>query len=262
MMYQLNYLWRVLGTGISFTVFGIGGLVLSLTVFPLLNLFIRDIDKRKQKARYIIHRSFAFFLKLMQSLGIFTFHLEQAKRDLAHVSGKIIIANHPSLIDVVALISIMPRADCVVKRGLWQNPFLKGVVTAANFIKNDEDIEPLINACDESLEEGYNLIIFPEGTRTTPNKPMKLQRGAANIALRCQRNFIPVLIDCDPTTLTKNEKWYQIPDKRVNFTLCVRPEIDIQPFIDPTLSPSLQARKLTAHLKEFFEEECKVNATT
>ena len=262
MLYRLNYIWRVIATGISFAVFGIGGLLLSLTVFPLLNVLISDIDKRKQKARFIIHKSFAVFLKMMQGLGIFTFHLERARQDLAGISGKIVIANHPSLIDVVALISILPKADCVVKRGLWQNPFLRGVVTAADFIKNDEDVEPLMNACRRSLEEGYNLVIFPEGTRTKPNKPMKLQRGAANIALRCEKNFMPVIIDCNPTTLTKNEKWYQIPDKQVNFSLRVCPEINIQPFIDPTLSASLQARKVTAYLKDFFEEECKVNATT
>lgn len=261
MLYRLNYVWRVFATGLSFATFGIGGLLLSIFVFPVIGLFNREPDVRKRKARYLIHRTWQFFLNFMQALGIFTFDLEQAREQLKSVKGKIIIANHPTLIDVVALISLIPRADCVVKQGLWNNFFLKRVVRVADFINNDQDVNKLIENCKKTLEEGYNLVIFPEGTRTVPNQPMKLQRGAANIAIRCQQNLLPVIIDCNPTTLTKQEKWYQIPPRRAQFSMRVIEEINITPFLLKEKNESIAARRLTEHIRDVFIEEVLKNET-
>lgn len=259
MFYKINYLWRVLATGISFATFGIGGLLLSLLVFPVLGLFYRDPAVRKRKARFLIHKCWYVFIRFMQGLGIFKFDLKAAKSQLQHVESKIIIANHPTLIDVVALISLIPNADCVVKQGLWNNFFLKRVVRVADFINNDQDVNKLIQNCNKSLQEGYNLVIFPEGTRTVPNQAIKLQRGAANIAIRCKKNLLPVIIDCDPTTLTKQEKWYQIPPRKAQFTMRVIEEIDITPFIQNEKNESIAARRLTDHIKSVFVEEVAHN---
>ena len=261
MLYSLNYAWRVFATGLSFATFGLGGLCLSLFVFPVIGLFIKDPNERKRKARFLIHRCWAFFLRYMQALGIFTFDLEHARQHLKDVRGKVIIANHPTLIDVVALISLIPRADCVVKQGLWDNFFLKRVVRVADFINNDQDVNKLIENCKKTLEEGYNLVIFPEGTRTVPNQPIKLQRGAANIAVRCQQNLLPVIIDCRPTTLTKQEKWYQIPPRRAQFSMRAIEEIDVSPFINNEKNESIAARRLTEHIRQVFVEEVDHNET-
>lgn len=261
MFHKINYLWRIFATGLSFTTFGIGGLLLSLLVFPIIGFFYRDPNIRKQKARFLIHKCWHVFIRFMQMLGIFTFDLKQAKDQLQDVDGKIIIANHPSLIDVVALISLVPKANCVVKEGLWNNFFLKRVVRVADFINNDQDVNNLIQNCNKSLQEGYNLVIFPEGTRTVPNRPIKLQRGAANIAIRCQKNLLPVIIDCNPTTLTKQEKWYQVPPRRAQFSMRAIKEIDITPFIHNEKSESIAARRLTEHIKSIFIEEIEKNET-
>ena len=119
----------------------------------------------------------------------------------------------------------------------------------------------LIENCKKTLEEGYNLVVFPEGTRTVPNQPIKLQRGAANIAIRCQQNLLPVIIDCNPTTLTKQEKWYQIPSRRAKFSMRVVQEISITPFLQMDKSESIAARRLTEHIKTVFTEEISKNET-
>lgn len=261
MLYRLNYLWRVFATGLSFATFGLGGLFLSLFVFPFVKLFNPDLGIRKRKARYLIHRCWHIFIQFMQSLGIFKFHLADAKKQLEHIEGKIIVANHPTLIDVVALISLVPKADCVVKQGLWNNFFLKRVVRVADFVNNDQNVNKLIENCKKSLNEGYNLVIFPEGTRTVPNQPIELQRGAANIAIRSRQNVLPVIIDCNPTTLTKKEKWYQIPPRKAQFSMRVLPEIDVTPFINNEKNESISARRLTSHLKDVFIEELHQNET-
>ena len=128
-----------------------------------------------------------------------------------------IIANHPSLIDVVLIMSLMDRTQCVVKASVRKNPFMRGVVTATNYIPNLGDPERMIEDCVTALRTGHNLLIFPEGSRTVPGKKVRLQRGFANIALKARAPVRLVTVTCNPPTLRKGEKWYQIPPRRPLF---------------------------------------------
>ncbi|WP_444998333.1 lysophospholipid acyltransferase family protein [Aliikangiella sp. IMCC44359] len=229
---------------------------MSFLIFPMVNLFVDKKDK-KAISRKIITKTFRFFINMMSYFGMFNFNIEQAEASLADYHGKVIVANHPSLIDVVVLIAILPHADCVVKKSLWNNPFLKGVVKAAGYIKNDEDPESLIMSCQKSLDEGFSLIIFPEGTRTQPEQAIKLQRGASNIALRCGADIVPVIIRCKPSTLTKNEPWYSIPDTKAEFSVKVNEPIKVEPFVNSDVGLSVSARRLTEVLKNYLSEETK-----
>ena len=112
MLERLNRCWRVVATGFCFAMFGLGGLFIRLVVYPLLLLFARDAERRKSAAQAVIHHSFRFFVGLMNFVGVISYevrHLERLDR-----KGLLILANHPSLIDVVFLISLIPRADCIV----------------------------------------------------------------------------------------------------------------------------------------------------
>ncbi len=251
-MRWLNYLWRLLATGFSFTIFGVGGLILTIIVFPLINLMSRDANVRKKRARKVIHQSFKIFIGMMGTFQMFDFDVYQDRQKLLESGGKIVIANHPTLIDVVVLLAIMPHADCIVKEGLWKNPFLKGVVKAADYIKNSQDTDELLAACKHSLSQGYSLIIFPEGTRTKATGDITLQRGASNIAIRCDADLVPVTIRCHPSTLSKEESWYHIPSRKAHFLLRVEDVIEIKQFQKQGTSLSIRARRLTEYLKEYF----------
>lgn len=259
MWQQLNHGYRVLATGFCFSVFGIGGLVLSLLLFPVQRLFIQNATKRRIVARYTVHRSFKFFISLMRLVGVFHFNFPD-KKQLAASRGKILIANHPSLIDVVALISMLPHADCVVKAQLFRNPFMRGVIQSTGYLTN-ADPDLLLQDCAASLKSGNTLIIFPEGTRTTPGVALHFQRGAANIALRTGCNFFACFIQCKPTTLTKQEAWYQVPPQRPTLSIQVLKEIDIQPFLQQE-SASLAARQLSRELETFYHQVMTTHGTT
>ena len=130
-------------------------------------------------------------METMRVLGILTYRVEGAER--LRKPGRLIVANHPTLIDVVLLVSQMPEVDCIVKRGLWRNPFLRWPVSWAGYLPNSEG-EQLIEACAATLRRGHSLLVFPEGTRTVPGKPLRMQRGAAHIALAADAEILPVTI--------------------------------------------------------------------
>ena len=65
----------------------------------------------------------------------------------------------------------------------------------------------------------------------------------------------PVLIDCSPTTLTKREKWYNIPRRRFHLRIEVLAPFSTRPWIDADTAPPIAARQLTQALETFFTQE-------
>jgi 1-acyl-sn-glycerol-3-phosphate acyltransferase len=243
--------WRVIGTGLSFASFGIGGVFLRVFVFPLITLFVRDPDQRERIARAVIRRTFATFAELMRILGVLTYEIRGAEK--LQRKGLLVLANHPTLIDVVFLVSLTPNADCVVNSRLARNPFTRGPIKATGYICNDEGAG-LVQDCIESIRSGKNLVIFPEGTRTRRDVELPLQRGAANIAIRGAVDVTPVIIRCDPPTLGKGEKWYRVPSRRFHVSLTVGDDLPVAPFIEGA-NEALAARRLTEHLTGYFRRE-------
>lgn len=252
MLDQVSLYWRVFATGLSFVTFGVGGLLLRVVVFPLLNLLVWQRQKRIALARMVIRVVFRAFVGLMQALGVL--HYEIIGRQRLERDGLLILANHPTLIDTVFLMAFVKRADCIVKGGLWNNPFTRGPVRAAEYINNNQGVG-LVADCIASLQAGNNLIVFPEGTRTPCGGTISLKRGAANIAVRGARDVTPVLIRCEPMTLGKGEKWWRVPPRSVRFRIEVRDDIKIDSFIAGGATEVMAARHLTDYLQTYFTEE-------
>jgi len=254
-MRKINWVWRLFVTGIACGLFSIGGLLMTLAYFPLLNLILKDPMRRAAAVQTTIHAAFSLYLTFIKFIGVCSLEVEN-KHHLEGVKGTLIIANHPSLLDTVILMAQMDRAQCIVKHELWNNFFLGGVMRAANYVRNDQDPTKLIDDCVAVLERGDNLIIFPEGTRTKPGEILgKLQRGVANVVLSSGAPILPVILHCNHTTLAKGEPWYRIPPTKLAFkikfsepmnsdTLCVKEE-----------SHSLSTRRMTAAIRDLLKEQ-------
>ncbi len=241
---------RTLATGLSFASFGLGGMLLSITLFPILKLLSRDVDTARRRIQLAMHYTFRVFVWEMKMLGLLSYEVVGRERLLQR--GKLVVANHPSLIDVVFLIALMPEVDCIVKQALWRNPFTRGPVSWASYIPNSGSSERLIEEAASNLRMGRSLIIFPEGTRSVPGQPLSMQRGAARIAAAARANIVPVTILCEPATLTKAEPWYQVPRRRPNWKLVVGETLSANDYAPVNEPPSLVARRLTEFFLSYF----------
>ncbi|WP_104001064.1 lysophospholipid acyltransferase family protein [Marinobacterium lutimaris] len=254
MLARIDWGWRWLGTAFSFLLFGIGGVFLSLVVFPLLRLIPGSSEKRQRRAKKVVHRTFLFYIRLMRFLGVLSYRTENLE---ALKGARLVLANHPSLLDVVFLIALIPNANCVVKGRLLRHIWTRGPIMQAGYILN-HDQEDVIEQANRAMARGDTLIVFPEGTRTQPGEPLALRRGASQVAVRCNTDITPVIIHCAPTTLTKQDRWYQVPRSRVRFQISVKPLIPVAPFVENTVA-SRAARSLTRHLTEYFNQEVSLH---
>ncbi|WP_261818281.1 lysophospholipid acyltransferase family protein [Vibrio gallicus] len=245
-MRKLDQWSRIIATGFCFTVFGLGGLLLSFIVIPIIQLTSPKSMHREYRVQAVIQLSFHGFCRLMKYTRAIDYKISGADI-LKQDRNCLVVANHPSLIDYVLIASQLKRCDCLVKASLWSNPFIKHIVKAAGYIPNKAP-DDLLDICEQRFEQGNVLLLFPEGTRTTPGVESKIQRGAAQIAVRTGRDLRIVHISVSQSFLTKQAKWYQVPEKRPFFHIEVKDKVEVAPIIKQTTSSTIAARRVQQHL--------------
>ena len=104
MLDRIDRSWRVVATALCFSLFGLGGLVLRFVAFPLLWLTVRQAPRRRVLSRALIRWAMAQFVRVLCALGIMTLEVRGAER--LDRRGALVLANHPTLIDVVLLMAL------------------------------------------------------------------------------------------------------------------------------------------------------------
>lgn len=242
---------KILTSGVLFLGLGIGGVLFTFLAIPAIALLPGGPIRRKQRARKLIHISFRFFVFGLEASGI----LKVAPKNIpppGSLKGTLIVANHPSYLDIVVILALLPDAVCVVKNDVWRNPFFGPLVRAAGFIPI-LDAERTLEKAEAALKNGLALVIFPEGTRSRIDRPLKFQRGVAYLALRTGAPVLLLLINVTPSLLAKGHKWYNIPASTCRFM--VRAVVPADPgYSTPQAAPGhLRARQWTESLETFFQ---------
>lgn len=241
------YYVRVLTTGLSFLLFGLFGTALGFLVVPLLLVLPGSRSARQARVRRMIRLAFRALVGFMNQTGCISYTFSGTSA--LGRSGQLVVANHPSLIDIVLLIAFVPGAACVVKRAAWRNPSMVLAVHAAGFVANSPT-ETMIEQASALLGAGECLIMFPEGTRTRPDQPAHFHRGAASVALRAARVVTPVFIRVRPPHLSKAVPWYRVPAIRPHYSLMVGAGIDPAPYRERPAP--IGSRMLTEYFKSYY----------
>jgi 1-acyl-sn-glycerol-3-phosphate acyltransferase len=162
--------------------------------------------------------------------------------------GLIVVSNHPCVLDALMLVSRLPRAACLMKASLMHNPFLGPGARLARYLPNDTAIGT-IRACVKDLRHGGQLIMFPEGTRTTQHPVNPFQPGVTTIAKHAKAPIQVVFIDTDSPYLGKGWPIWKLPPFPMRMS--VR--------IGPRLAPGHDADAQLAELERVIAEGTRTN---
>ncbi len=244
----IKYFFRCFAKIIAFIVFGGGAVILAIFAFP----FIRLFSSKKGEdfgidARAYVSKTFRRFLGILQLVHASMLVVEDRK-DFLEVKGKVVIANHPSLLDFVYLMSLLPNSTCIVRGGLIKTP-LGGVIRQA-YITNTTEFDDVLVECKKLIDKGCNVIIFPEGTRSPRHGQNNYKKGAARIALYANCDVQPFFIGgSDKYGLGKHDPlWSFNPIEKYTYNIIKLPVISISEFAGE--SESLAAKHLTKRMEE------------
>ena len=130
----------------------------------------------------------------------------------------IIIANHNSHLDIMALISLfdaktirclrpVAASDYFFKNRMlkWISLNLIDIIPLDRHMRREKHTHPLQNVFD-ALESGDSLIIFPEGSRGEAERLGRFKNGIGHLAKKYPKvGIIPIVLEETGKCLPKNE---------------------------------------------------------
>lgn len=155
----------------------------------------------------------------------------------------VIAANHQSMVDLLVLYLLPRQYRTVVKRALYLSPF--GVnVWAAGYVPTPSARDPrgpraVLEGCRAWLSRGYDVLIFPEGTRAKHWRLGRFKRGAFDIATAAGVPVVPVVIAGTNDIL-----------HRSSVRLCLRPLRIVLEVLEPLPPGEDGAKGLEARTRE------------
>jgi 1-acyl-sn-glycerol-3-phosphate acyltransferase len=114
----------------------------------------------------------------------------------------VLVANHPSMIDVFLVVSRIRRAVCLMKASIATNVFFGIGAYLAGYVSN-RHADTMLRHAALVVEQGSLLLAFPEGTRTTRQPVNSLKPGVALIAKRAAAPLQTILIVTNSAYLSK-----------------------------------------------------------
>jgi 1-acyl-sn-glycerol-3-phosphate acyltransferase len=228
--------------------FWVAAAIFTLVYFPLIAILPL---KKSQKQNLVLDtnaRLFGFFTRLLEKLKLIevTLVLTPLPRE-----GCLIVSNHPSELDFMLLLGTLPRTQCIVKAAILKNPLLGLPMKLAGYIGNDDPFA-LIQNCQDEIDKGGKVLIFPEGTRTVPGQPIRFNRGAASIATLTSCKIVPVFISIEPNCLYKGQSWRDLKEFPIRCRVEVGEALDTQQF-----GSGRRTQNLHRGLESIYQEKQK-----
>ena len=241
-----SYTYFCLSKILAMIFFGIGAIILGLLVFPFIRLFTLHKKDFGIIARAYVSHTFRLFLGNLHFCQTSRLNVED-KKAFRQIHSKIIIANHPSLLDFVYIMSLVPNSTCIVRGSLTRTP-LRGVIKQA-YITNTTEFDDVLIECKKLTDKGCNVIVFPEGTRSPRIGRNNYKKGAARIALYCGCDVLPLFIGgSDKYGLGKKDPlWSYNHVEKYLFDIKMLPVISIEQFKE--LSEPIAAKHLTEEME-------------
>ena len=194
--------------------------VLAALLFPFLPRQLRQTVGQR-----LIMAGFRYFIALMRASGVMCCDLGAI--DSLRNDGPLIIApNHPTLLDVMLVVSRLPRVVCTAKARLLNNPIFGASARLAGYIRNDAPVH-LIRESIRQLRDGRQLLIFPEGTRSRGATVGALKGGFAFIAQHAAVPIQVVFIDGNSRFLGKGWSLLRVPDFPLTYRVRLGPSIKV-----------------------------------
>lgn len=173
-----------------FLYFFLGSFLLTIFVVFILVPFPAS---KKLKKRWLNY----FVSKLAKSTIYAGFHIKKKIIDsekLDYSKPSIIIANHASFLDILVVLMLHPKTIIMVKKWVYNSPVFGLFIRYSGYIFAEEGAEGNLEEIKKRFADGYSLVIFPEGTRSTDGEIHRFHKGAFLLSQELDVDIQPILL--------------------------------------------------------------------
>jgi uncharacterized protein len=193
----------------SFSYFAFGSMVMTVAGF----LLIRLNPFNKEKGKYLFH------LLLSKYTWSLVYIMGNVKKTILNpqqenfASPAVLIANHQSFLDIVIITMLHPKLVLVTNRWVWRSPVFGEIVRMADYYPATEGIENSVDRLAGRVREGYSIVVFPEGTRSSDGGIKRFHKGAFFLAEKLGLDILPVMIHGTSYAMSKGD--FLLKDGRI-----------------------------------------------
>lgn len=198
---------------LSFAYFDLGGLVLSVYSW-----FVMKISpKAHLKKQMGLHKITSKFMKSVLYTNPFLTKKVINTYNETFEKPAMLIANHASFLDILAMGMLHPKLIYLVKDHVYNSPTvgsaakLHGAYPVSGGVENGEDF------LKHKVAQGFSIVTFPEGARSTTNKIHRFHKGAFYLAEKLGLDILPVMIHGGAEVSPKNSFIIRDGDITVKF---------------------------------------------
>lgn len=176
----------------------------ALSLAPTLGAYALSVfDKEKNLLRRFTEEWGAHYLERSPGAGVTV-----VGRELAPLgSPAVYVANHESMVDILAIMSARLPALWVSKVENFYAPVLGLNMLLNGYIPVKRGFQPsimkMMRRCLRELGAGRSLIVFPEGTRSEDGNLRSFFRGAFFLSTRAKVPIVPICLHGTRDVLNK-----------------------------------------------------------
>ncbi len=235
--------WGTLKSVTPYVYFVVGSFILTILGFLMLKVWPFHRERMKLAFHFLMSKVTGWIFPISMSSRKIVMDINAA----TFKKPAVIIANHQSILDILSTISLNPKILLVTNTWVWNSPVFGFVVRLAEYYPIMDGAEENISRMQERVEQGYSILVFPEGTRTTDGRLKRFHKGAFLMAEKLGLDLLPLVIHGSGNLIPKGELYVE----KGTMTLKFLPRIPLQVGRYGT-NYSERTKKISSYFKEEY----------
>jgi 1-acyl-sn-glycerol-3-phosphate acyltransferase len=184
----------------SYYVFG----SLMLTIFGYILIYLAPYPSQKKRKR-LFHFLVCNCLKSLSyiMMNVKKVHINKESMDFSKPA--IIISNHISFLDILVTVMQHPKLILLTNHWVYYSPVFGKVVQLADYYPVMEGVDPAIDEFVDIVNDGYSIVVFPEGTRSIDGRTKRFHKGAFYLAEKLNIDIVPLVLHGTGDTMKKGD---------------------------------------------------------
>ena len=225
---------------IGYTIFILGSL---LGVFLGLIIRIIPFTSTEWKKRKL-HQMLKSLTGLMLDILFTTTKRYYGMKNLDFSKPSVIIANHASFFDILALARLHPNIIMLVNKWVYDSVLFGNAIRFADYVPTFESLDENLDRVDAMVKKGYSVVVFPEGKRSVDGKINRFHKGSFFLAEKLKLDITPVVLHGYAYTMPKHD--YNLKSSYLSTTVLPRIKYD-----DTSFGSGYKER--TKNISKFFK---------
>ena len=211
--------FNLLLTFFGFLFFVIGSLFLTIFGLILFSIIPAPLKKKKILFHYMIMYICKCIIYMFVNVKKKIINPQQEKLE----KPAIIICNHQSHIDLALTLMLHPKMIVFTNDWVWNSIFYGRIVKMADFYPASNGYENAIGKVKSLMQDGYSVLIFPEGTRSITGDIHRFHKGAFYLSEQLNVDIQPLLIHGAGDCVTKGDFHFKEGSLTVKYLPRIKP---------------------------------------